>query len=356
MILTYREAIREGMSIRMREDPRVILFGEDTGAYGGSFGITLGMYDEFGGARVRDTPISESAIIGCAVGSAATGMRPIAELVFCDFLTVAMDQIANQAAKMRYMFGGKISLPMVVRMPAGAGQGGAAQHSQSLEAWVTHVPGLKVVYPSTPQDALGLILSAIDDDNPVIYFENKIIKEKADITNFDPIPLGKGNIVREGTDISVITYGLQVYDAKKAADILAKDGISLEIIDLRTLYPLDKDMIRSSIAKTHHAIVITEETKRGGYGGEISATIAEEMFDELDGPVVRIGSLNTPVPVSPILEQAFMMFFTHVIDLDSGQRTIGKSTLDRQSRIIGMYVNLNHFIVSHAHDRITQRA
>lgn len=314
MILTYREAIREGMSIRMREDPRVILFGEDTGAYGGSFGITLGMYDEFGGDRVRDTPISESAIIGCAVGSAATGMRPIAELVFCDFLTVAMDQIANQAAKMRYMFGGKISLPMVVRMPAGAGQGGAAQHSQSLEAWVTHVPGLKVVYPSTPQDALGLILSAIDDDNPVIYFENKIIKEKADITNFDPIPLGKGNIVREGTDISVITYGLQVYDAKKAADILAKDGISLEIIDLRTLYPLDKDMIRSSIAKTHHAIVITEETKRGGYGGEISATIAEEMFDELDGPVVRIGSLNTPVPVSPILEQSFMPNYQDIVN------------------------------------------
>lgn len=241
-------------------------------------------------------------------------MRPIAELVFCDFLTVAMDQIANQAAKMRYMFGGKISLPMVVRMPAGAGQGGAAQHSQSLEAWVTHVPGLKVVYPSTPQDALGLILSAIDDDNPVIYFENKIIKEKADITNFDPIPLGKGNIVREGTDISVITYGLQVYDAKKAADILAKDGISLEIIDLRTLYPLDKDMIRSSIAKTHHAIVITEETKRGGYGGEISATIAEEMFDELDGPVVRIGSLNTPVPVSPILEQAFMPNYQDIVN------------------------------------------
>lgn len=313
MILSYREAIREGMSIRMREDPNIVLFGEDTGAYGGSFGITLGMYDEFGPERVRDTPISESAIVGTAIGAAATGLRPIAELVFCDFLTVAMDQVANQAAKMRYMFGGKISLPMVLRMPAGAGQGGAAQHSQSLEAWITHIPGLKIVYPSTPHDALGLVMAAIDDDNPVIYFENKLIKDKEDITDFSPIPLGKARIAKEGETITVITYGLMVREALKASEILEKDGIHLEVIDLRSLYPLDTESIRRSLEKTHRVIVLTEETKRGGYGGEISAMIGEEMFDELDGPVVRIGALNTPVPVSTPLEQVFMPNYQDVV-------------------------------------------
>ena len=198
-MMTYAEGIREGMSIRMREDPNVILFGEDVGAFGGCFGVSMGMIDEFGPERVRDTPISEGAIIGCAVGAAATGLRPIAELMFCDFLTVGMDQLVNQAAKMRYMFGGKISMPMVVRLPAGAGTGAAAQHSQSLEAWLTHVPGLKVVYPSCAEDALGLMLSAIDDDNPVMYFENKaLLGMKSEVNSFDPIPLGKGKILREG--------------------------------------------------------------------------------------------------------------------------------------------------------------
>lgn len=307
MIMTYGDAIREGTSIRMRQDPNVVLFGEDTGAYGGSFGVTLGMFDEFGPVRVRDTPISESAIVGCAVGAAATGLRPIAELVFADFLTVAMDQIVNQAAKMRYMFGGKISMPLVIRCPPGAGMGAAAQHSQSLEAWVTHTPGLKVVYPSNPQDALGLILASIDDDNPVIYFENKVLMHKpGEVTSFEPIPLGKGRIAREGRDVTVVTYGRQVVDALEAADVLAGENIDMEIVDLRTLYPLDKDIIRQSVAKTHHVIVLTEETKRGGYGGELSAMIAEEMFDELDAPIIRIGSLNTPVPMAPQLEQAFM--------------------------------------------------
>ena len=307
MILTYREAIREGMSIRMREDPRVILFGEDTGAYGGSFGITLGMYDEFGGDRVRDTPISENAIIGCAVGSAATGMRPIAELVFCDFLTVAMDQIANQAAKMRYMFGGKISMPMVVRLPGGAGVSAAAQHSQSLEAWVTHVPGLKVVYPSTPQDALGLMLSSIDDENPVMFVEHKAMYTmKGDVDSFEPIPLGKGDIKRSGEDVTIIATGKMVHEALAAAKILEEDGISAEVLDPRTLYPLDKELIAQSLGKTHKAVIVTEENRRGGYGGEISAIIAEEMFDLLDCPIVRIGALDTPVPFAPVLEQAYL--------------------------------------------------
>lgn len=306
-MMTYAEGIREGMSIRMRANPNVVLFGEDVGAFGGCFGVSAGMLAEFGPERVRDTPISEGAIIGCAVGAAATGLRPIAELMFCDFLTVGMDQLVNQAAKMRYMFGGKISMPMVVRLPAGAGTGAAAQHSQSLEAWLTHVPGLKVVYPSCAQDALGLMLSAIDDDNPVMYFEQKVLLSmKSEVTSLEPIPLGKGRIVREGGDLSIITYGRQVYDALEAAEKLAADGIGVEVIDLRSLYPLDKELIGESIAKTHKAIVITEEVKRGGFGGEISAIIGEEFFDYLDAPVIRIGALDTPVPFAPNLEQYYI--------------------------------------------------
>ena len=306
-MMTYGEAIREAMSVRMREDPTVVLFGEDVGAFGGCFGVSAGMFDEFGPERVRDTPISEGAIIGCAVGSAATGLRPIAELMFNDFLTVGMDQLVNQAAKMRYMFGGNISLPMVVRLPAGAGTGGAAQHSQSLEAWLTHVPGLKVVYPSNAQDALGLMLTSIDDDNPVMFFENKTLYGvKSEVTSFDPIPLGKGRIALEGEDLTIVTYGRQVFTALNAAKELAADGIKAEVIDIRTLFPLDKDIIHESLEKTNKVIVITEETKRGGYGGEISATIGEEMFDLLDAPVARLGALDTPVPFAPNLEQYYM--------------------------------------------------
>ena len=301
--MSYAEAIREGMSIRMREDPNVLLFGEDVGAFGGCFGVTAGMFDEFGDKRVRDTPISEGAIIGAAVGSAATGLRPIAELMFCDF----MDQLVNQAAKMRYMFGGKISMPMVVRLPGGAGVSAAAQHSQSLEAWVTHVPGLKVVYPSTPQDALGLMLSSIDDENPVMFVEHKAMYTmKGDVDSFEPIPLGKGDIKRSGEDVTIIATGKMVHEALAAAKILEEDGISAEVLDPRTLYPLDKKLIAQSLGKTHKAVIVTEENRRGGYGGEISAIIAEEMFDLLDCPIVRIGALDTPVPFAPVLEQAYL--------------------------------------------------
>ena len=305
--MSYAEAIREGMSIRMREDPNVLLFGEDVGAFGGCFGVTAGMFDEFGDKRVRDTPISEGAIIGAAVGSAATGLRPIAELMFCDFLTVGMDQLVNQAAKMRYMFGGKISMPMVVRLPGGAGVSAAAQHSQSLEAWVTHVPGLKVVYPSTPQDALGLMLSSIDDENPVMFVEHKAMYTmKGDVDSFEPIPLGKGDIKRSGEDVTIIATGKMVHEALAAAKILEEDGISAEVLDPRTLYPLDKELIAQSLGKTHKAVIVTEENRRGSYGGEISAIIAEEMFDLLDCPIVRIGALDTPVPFAPVLEQAYL--------------------------------------------------
>lgn len=302
--MTYGEAIREGMSIRMREDNSIVVFGEDVGAFGGCFGVTAGMFNEFGADRVRDTPISEGVIIGCAVGAAATGLKPIAELMFMDFLTVGMDQLVNQAAKMRYMFGGRISMPMVVRLPSGAGVSAAAQHSQSLEAWLTHVPGLKVVYPSTPQDALGLMLSAIDDDNPVMFIEHKAMYAmKGDVESFEPIPLGKGDIKRSGDDITIIATGKMVHEALIAAQELSKTGIECEVLDPRTLYPLDKKLIEESINKTNKVVIVTEEVKRGSYAGEISAIIAEELFDLLDAPVVRIGSLNTPIPFATGLEQ-----------------------------------------------------
>lgn len=302
--MTYGEAIREGMRMKMKEDPNVFIFGEDVGAFGGCFGVTAGLYDEFGAERVKDTPISEGVIIGCAVGAAATGLRPVAELMFIDFLTVGMDQLVNQAAKMRYMFGGKISLPMVVRLPAGAGVQAAAQHSQSLEAWLTHVPGLKVVYPSTPQDALGLMLSSIEDDNPVMFIEHKVLYSMEGEIDEDvkPIPLGVADIKREGKDITIIATGKMVHESLKAAEILAKEGIEVEVIDPRTLYPLDKITIFKSVEKTNRVLIATEETKRGSYAGEISAMIAEEYFDYLDAPVVRVASLNTPIPFSPVLE------------------------------------------------------
>ncbi|KAF5077271.1 2-oxoisovalerate dehydrogenase subunit beta [anaerobic digester metagenome] len=318
--MSYAEAIREGMSIRMRENPNVVLFGEDVGEFGGCFGVSAGMFQEFGEKRVRDTPISEGVIIGTAVGAAATGIRPIAELMFCDFLTVGMDQLVNQAAKMRYMFGGKISMPMVVRLPNGAGVSAAAQHSQSLEAWLTHVPGLKVVYPSTPQDALGMMLSAIDDDNPVMFLEHKAMYAmKGEVESFEPIPLGKGDIKHAGSDVTVIATGKMVHEALAAAKQLEADGVSVEVLDPRSLYPLDKELIFQSLKKTHKVVIATEENKRGGYGGEISAIIAEDMFDLLDAPVVRIGALDTPVPFAPVLEQACI---PNAVDIVGAIRTL----------------------------------
>lgn len=302
--MTYMEAIREAMRIKMKEDENVLIFGEDVGAFGGCFGLTAGLFDEFGGKRVRDTPISEGAIIGCAIGAAATGLRPIAEIMMGDFVTVAMDMLVNQAAKLRYMSGGKISLPMVVRLPGGGGMSAAAQHSQSLEAWLTHVPGLKVVYPSTPADAAGLMLTAIEDDNPVAFMEHKgIYGIKGEVPdNIKPIPFGVADIKREGKDITIIATGKMVHEALKAANQLSKEGIEAEVVDPRTLFPLDKETIFNSVKKTSKVLVVTEEVKRGGYGGEISAIISEEIFDYLNAPVVRIGALNTPIAFSPCLE------------------------------------------------------
>ncbi|CAB1245483.1 alpha-ketoacid dehydrogenase subunit beta [Clostridium sp. MT-14] len=302
--ITFSQAIKDAMCTKMRQDKNVLLFGEDVGPFGGCFGVSQGMHDEFGEMRVRDTPISEGAILGCAIGSAATGLRPIAELMFMDFMTVGMDMLVNQAAKLRYMFGGKINLPMVVRVPCGAGFQGAAQHSQCLEAWITHVPGLKVVYPTTAADAYGLMLTSIDDNNPVIFIEHKgLYPKKGEVDESSaPIPLGVADVKKEGKDVTIVATGKMVDEALSAAQKLSGEGIDAEVIDPRTLFPFDKDTIFNSVKKTNRAVVVTEETKRGGFGGEISALISEEIFDYLDAPVVRIGNYNVPIPFSPKLE------------------------------------------------------
>ena len=307
-MMTYMEGIRAGMTQKMREDENVFLFGEDVGPFGGCFGVTAGMHDEFGEMRVRDTPISEGVIVGAAVGAAATGVRPIAELMFTDFLTVGMDQLVNQAAKMRYMFGGHLKLPMVLRLPSGGGIGAAAQHSQSLEKWVAGIPGLKVVYPSNARDAYGLMLSAVEDDNPVVYFEHKAIYSVPAEVEDDlaPIPLGKANVAREGADVSVITYGKQVLDSLEAAEQLSGEGIDVEVIDLRSLYPWDKEAVLASVEKTGRVLLVSEETKRGAYIAEIASVIAEEAFYDLDAPIQRVGALDTPIPFAPELEQAVL--------------------------------------------------
>ncbi|MCR1898698.1 alpha-ketoacid dehydrogenase subunit beta [Irregularibacter muris] len=306
--MTYAEAIRLAMSEEMRRDENVFLMGEDVGIYGNAFGVTVGMFEEFGEERVRDTPISEAAIVGAAAGAAVTGMRPIAEIMFMDFITLAMDSLVNQAAKMRYMFGGKAKVPMVVRCPAGSGTGAAAQHSQSLEAWVCHVPGLKVVAPSTPNDAKALLKAAIRDDNPVVFIEQKLLYRVKDRVNEDPefiIPLGKADIKKEGSDVTIVTYGRMLQRVLEVAKEVEKEGISVEVVDPMTLVPLDKDTIIKSVMKTGRAIVVHEAVKTGGYGGEIASVIAEsEAFDYLDAPILRLAGLDVPIPYNPELEKA----------------------------------------------------
>jgi len=306
--LTIRAAINEALRQEMRRDPNVYVIGEDVGVFGGCFGVTAGLIDEFGPERVVDTPITESAIVGNSLGAAATGLRPVAEIMFMDFVGVTMDQIFNQAAKMRYMFGGKAKIPMVIRMPCGAGGSAAAQHSQSLEAWFMHVPGLKVVAPSTAYDAKGLLISSIRDDNPVIFVEHKFIY---DIEGEVPeeiytVPLGKADVKREGDDVTVVATMAMVYKALEAAEELAKEGISVEVVDPRTLQPLDNETIINSVKKTHKVVVVHEAVKFAGPGAEIAAMIAEEAFDYLDAPVKRVGAPFTPVPFSPVLEQEYI--------------------------------------------------
>jgi 2-oxoisovalerate dehydrogenase E1 component beta subunit len=307
MPTTYLEAIRQGIWEEMERDPSVFLLGEDIGAYGGAFKITAGMIEQFGERRVVDTPLAESAIAGAAIGASMFGLRPVAEMQFSDFITCAFDQIVNFAAKCRYRWNAPV--PIVVRAPSGGGNRGGPFHSQNPEAWFTHVPGLKVVTPATAYDAKGLIKSAIRDNDPVLYFEHKglyrRIKEDLPAEEYT-VPIGKARVYREGTDLSIITYGAMVYAADEAADRLATEGISVEIVDLRTLAPLDEETILASVRKTSRALVLHEDTLTGGFGGEIAARITERAFDCLDAPVARLAAPDTPVPYSPPLEDAFL--------------------------------------------------
>ena len=305
--ISYAEAIREGLREEMRADDRVVLLGEDIGVYGGAFGVTDGLLDEFGDRRVRDTPISEAAITGCAIGGAITGLRPVVEIQFMDFITLCMEQLVLQAAKIRYMFGGTAAVPMVVRTPGGSGTGAAAQHSESLEAWFAHVPGLKVVVPSTPADAKGLLVSAIRDDNPVIFIEHKLLyRTKGPVPDAPTaIPLGVADVKREGADVTVVATGVMVPRALAAAGTLAGEGISAEVIDPRTLRPLDTETLVASVRKTGRVVIVYEAVKTLGIGAEISARIAEsDAFSHLMAPIMRLGGAECPIPYNRALERA----------------------------------------------------
>ena len=306
--LTYVKAFNEGMHQIMAEDPDVFLIGEDVAGYGGVFHMFDGLLDEFGERRVKDTPIAEQAIIGLGVGAAARGLRPVCDLMFMDFIGVAMDQIFNQAAKMKYMFGGAVSVPLTITTAGGAGMSAAAQHSQSLEAWLAHVPGLKVALPATPYDAKGLIVGAIRDDNPtIVVLQKKMLGVKGPVPEeLYAIPFGEAHIAREGTDTTIVAIARMVPEALKAAEKLAADGISVEVIDPRTVQPLDTDTIVTSVKKTNRALIVHEAVEFGGIGAEISSQIQEKAFDFLDAPVARLAAPFAPVPYAPILENAYV--------------------------------------------------
>lgn len=306
--MTYSEALRDGMRVEMKRDPNVFLQGEDVGAFGGCFGQTIGLFDEFGPGRVLNTPISETAIVGSAVGAAAAGLRPIAEIMFVDFMGCCMDELFNQAAKLRYMNGGKIQIPMVLRTPCGAGFGAAAQHSQSVESWFTHIPGVKTVMPATPADAKGLMISAIRDNNPVMYIEHKqLLGLSGEVPEGEyTVPLGKANIAKKGSDVTIVAWSWMFHKAMAAAEELAKKGINAEVIDPRTLIPLDKDAILNSVGKTGRLVVVHEEVTTSGFGGEIAAIVADEAFDSLKAPIKRVAPPDTPIPFAPVLEFAWI--------------------------------------------------
>jgi pyruvate/2-oxoglutarate/acetoin dehydrogenase E1 component len=303
---TYREALKEALREEMQRDSTVFLLGEDIGKYwGGAFKVTEGLADEFGDERVRDTPISESAIIGTAVGAAITGMRPVAEIMFGDLTALAMDQIANQAAKIRYMFGGQAKCPLVIRTPFGAGVNIASHHSQSLEAWFMHVPGLHVAVPSTPYDAKGLLKTAIRGNNPVFFCEHKLLYPvEGDVPEEEySIPFGVADVKREGADVTIVATLYMVHKALNAAKQLEKEGVDAEVVDPRTLTPLDKEAIIRSVKKTGRLVIVSEDCKTAGVSAEIAAVVAEEAIDYLDAPIKRVAEPDTPIPFSPPLEQ-----------------------------------------------------
>ncbi len=303
----FGKAIGKALSDAMGADDSVVLFGEDVAAAGGPFGVTRGLLDKFGKERVRDTPISESAMASAAVGAALTGLRPIFEIMFMDFSTLTMDALVNQAAKARFMFGGQGSVPMVMRTPHGGGISAGPQHSQCLENWMAHIPGLKVVIPATCEDAYGLMRAAIDDPDPVIFIEHKAMYamkgELADAP--EAIRIGEARVAREGSDVTIVSYGQMVHEALAAADTLAGSGVSVEVVDLRSIQPWDKQTVLDSVGKTHHVVVAHEAVQSFGPGAEIAATIADEGFDDLDGPVVRVGAEFMPVPFAKNLEDSY---------------------------------------------------
>ena len=317
-VMTYAEALNEALREEMRRDPTVFVMGEDVAIWGGGgvFGVTKGLVEEFGPDRIRDTPISELVIAAAAVGAAATGTRPVAEIMYVDFMALAMEPIVNQAAKMRYMFGGKITLPMVIRAQEGAGRGNAAQHSQSLEAWFAHIPGLKVVVPSTPADAKGLLKTAIRDNNPVIFLEHKVLyftKGEVPTDENFTIPFGVADVKREGTDVTVVGIHTQVLEALKAAEELEKEGISVEVIDPRTVSPLDVDTIVTSVKKTGRLVVSHQAVEQGGVGGEIIARVVDAAFDYLDAPPQRVCGKNVPLPYAEALEREALPYKDDII-------------------------------------------
>ncbi len=303
--ITYREAVIEALREEMRRDERVYLLGEDIAEFGGSYKTTVGLLQEFGKERVRNTPISEAAIIGCTLGSALLGMRPVAELMYIDFAGIAMDQLVNQMAKVKYMFGGKAKVPAVVRTQGGTGRSSAAQHAQSLEAWFVHTPGLKVVMPSTVYDVKGLLKAAIRDDNPVFFIEHKLLyATTGEVPEEDYIiPLGKADVKRQGKDVTIVATSRMVHLSLAAADRLAAEGVECEVVDPRTLAPLDEETILNSVAKTNKLVVVSEAAPRCSFASEVMAVVAEKGFDLLDAPMQRVTSMHTPIPFAPKLEK-----------------------------------------------------
>jgi pyruvate/2-oxoglutarate/acetoin dehydrogenase E1 component len=322
--LSYREAVRDAMSTAMRRDEDVFIMGEDIAEMGGSMGVTQGMLEEFGPERVRNTPISEMAIVGAGIGAAIAGMRPIVEIMYQDFTTLAMEQIVSQAAKHRYMSGGQIKVPLTIRTQGGAGWSPGAQHAQQLEAWFVHVPGLKVVFPSTPEDVRGLLWSSIYEDNPIVFFEHRTLYGiKGEVPDeIEPIEIGKARIHREGEDVTVVATGRLVHESLKAAEQAAEEGISVEVFDPRTLQPLDEDALIASVKKTNRAVVAHEAVTRMGWGAEVAAVVQEKAFDYLDAPIARVGAKFTPIPFAPVMEEWVVPHAEDV--LAAIKKTVGK--------------------------------
>jgi pyruvate dehydrogenase E1 component beta subunit len=322
--VTYREAVRDALGAAMRKDESIFIMGEDIAEMGGSMGVTQGLLDEFGPERVRNTPISEAAIVGAGIGAAMAGMRPVVEIMYEDFLTLSLEQIVNQAAKHRYMSGGQIKVPLTIRTQGGAGWSPGAQHAQQLEAWLVHIPGLKVAYPSTPEDVRGLLWTSIYDDNPVIFFEHRLLYPvKGTVPDeLEPIPLGKARVVREGTDVTVIAIGPLVHRSLAAAKMAEEEGISVELVDPRTLQPLDEETLVASVKKTNRVVVAHEAVTRMGFGAEVAAVLQYKAFDYLDAPIERVGAKFAPLAFAPVMEQFVVPNENDV--LAAIKRTVGK--------------------------------